>query len=136
VHLRFYPITKLEEQEKVLINPTLEGKSREELGLKPFTRIEIRSSIMGIHITITEEVIARTIRRTAEGYYKEGLDNNKTSPWNEVVNKTMFNSKKKGKYCDLKMDHKFLLKIQNENLLPNRVEINPHWITGSFYIYS
>jgi len=109
---------KSEEQEKILIDPTLEGKTREELGLKPFTCTEIRSSIMGIPITITEEVIPRTNRRTAEGYFKEGLDNNKTSPWNDVVNQTMFNRKKKGKYCDLKMDQKLLLKIQNENLLP------------------
>jgi hypothetical protein len=30
----------------------------------------------------------------------------------------MFNSTKKGKNCDLKMDVKLLLKIMNENLLP------------------
>jgi len=48
---------KMEEHEKVLIDPTLGGKSREELGLKPCTRTEIRSRIMGIPITITKEVI-------------------------------------------------------------------------------
>jgi hypothetical protein len=89
--------TKLEEQEKVLINPSMAGNTREELDLKPFTCVEIQSSIMGIPITIYEEIIARAIRRTAEGSFKEGLDNNKTSPWNEIVNKTMFNSTKKGK---------------------------------------
>jgi len=93
---------KMEEHEKVLIDPTLKGKRREELCLKSFTCTKIRSSIMGIPVSITEEVIARTIRRTAEGSFEEGLDN-KTSPWNEVVNMTMFNSKKNGKYCDLKM---------------------------------
>jgi hypothetical protein len=31
---------------------------------------------------------------------------------------SMFNSRKKGAYCDLKMENKLLLKIQNENLLP------------------
>jgi len=30
----------------------------------------------------------------------------------------MFNSTKKGNYCDLSMEHKLLLKIHNENLLP------------------
>jgi len=30
----------------------------------------------------------------------------------------MLNRKKNRKYCDLKMYHKLLLKIQNENLLP------------------
>jgi len=34
------------------------------------------------------------------------------------VNKTMFNNTQKGKYCDLKMEYKLLLKIQNENLPP------------------
>jgi len=47
-----------------------------------------------------------------------GLDNNKKSPWNDTVNMTMFNSTKKRKYCDLSMEHKLLLKIQNDNLLP------------------
>ena len=47
-----------------------------------------------------------------------GLDNNKTSPWNNIVNKTMFNSTKKGKYSELSMKIKMMLKIQNENLLP------------------
>jgi len=47
-----------------------------------------------------------------------GLDNNKTSPWNDIVNKTMFNNTKKGKYSELSMKIKMLLKIQNENLLP------------------
>jgi len=30
----------------------------------------------------------------------------------------MFNSTKKGKSCDLSMEHKLLLKIQNDNLIP------------------
>jgi len=108
---------RMEEHEKVLIDPTLGGKTREELGLKPFTCTEIRSSVMGIPVSITEEVIKRTIRRTTERSFEEGLDN-KTSPWNDVVNLTMFNSTKKGKYYDLKMEYKLLLKIMNENLLP------------------
>jgi len=82
---------RMEEHEKVLIDPTLEGKTREELGLKPFTCTEIRSSVMGIPISITKEVIARTIRRTTERSFEEGLDT-KTSPFNDVVNMTMFNS--------------------------------------------
>jgi hypothetical protein len=44
--------TRLEEHEKVIIDPSLEGKTREKLGLKPFTCTEIRSSIMGIPVTI------------------------------------------------------------------------------------
>jgi len=88
---------QLEMDEKVLIDPSLAGKSREEMGLEPFTVTEIRSSIMGISVFISEEVIAWVIRRAYEGRFISGLDNNKTSPWNDTVNKTMFNSTKKGK---------------------------------------
>jgi len=109
---------QLEMDEKVLIDPSLAGKTIEEMGLEPFTCTQIRSSIMGIFVFISKEVIAWVIKRASEGMFISGLGNNKSSPWNDVVNKTMFNSTKKGKYCDLSMEHKLLLKIQNENLLP------------------
>jgi len=107
-----------EMDEKVLIDPTLAGKSIEEMGLEPFTCTEIRSSIMGVLVFISQEVIAYVIKRAYEGNFKDGLDNNKKSPWNEIVSQTMFNNKKKGVYSDLSMEKKMLLKIQNENLLP------------------
>jgi len=104
--------------EKVLINPSLAGESREEMGMEPFTVTEIRSSIMRISMFISEEQIAWVIRRASEESFVSGLDNNKTSPWNDTVNKTMFNSTKKGKYCDLSVEQKLQLKIQNDNLQP------------------
>ena len=73
---------------------------------------------MGVPVFISEAVISWVIRRAFEGRFISGLDNNKTSPWNDVVNKTMFNSTRKGKYSGLSMRNKMLLKIQNENLLP------------------
>jgi len=93
---------QLEMDEKVLIDPNLDGNSKEEMGLEPFTCTKIRSSIMGIPVFISHEVIVYVIRRDFEGSVKDGLDN----------------SKKKGAYSDLKMEKKILLKIQNENLLP------------------
>jgi len=45
------------------------------------------------------------IKRASEGKFVNGLDNNKTSS-------------KKGKYSELSMKIKMMLKIQNENLLP------------------
>ena len=103
---------------KILIDPSLKGKTREEMGLEPFTCTEIRSSIMGIPVFNFKVVISWVIRRASEGMFISGLDNNKTSSWNDTVNMTMFNSTKKGKYFDLSMEHKLLLKIQNHNLLP------------------
>jgi len=58
------------------------------------------------------------IGRALEGNFKDGLDNNKKSPWNDVVNETTFNSKKKGSYSNLSIEKKMMLMIQNENLLP------------------
>jgi len=117
-HVYYRKAARLEMDEKVLIDPSLAGKSREEMSLEPFTYTKIRSSIMGILVFISQEVIAYVIKRASEGSFKDGLDNNKKSPWNEVVNQSMFNSKKKGAYNDLTMEKKMLLKIQNENLLP------------------
>ena len=58
------------------------------------------------------------MRRASEGNFKDGLDNNKKSPWNDTVNETMFNSKKKGSHNNLSMEKRMMLKIQNENLQP------------------
>jgi len=88
------------------------------MGLEPFVDTKIKSSIMGIPVFISQDVIAYVIRRASEGNFKDGLDNNKKSPWNEVVHQTIFNNKKKGVYNSLSMEKKMLLKIQNENLLP------------------
>ena len=87
--------------EKVLIDPSLAEKSREEMGLEPFVDTEIRSSIIGIPVFISQAVSAYVIRRASEGSFKDGLDNNKKSPWNDVVHQTMFNSKEKGAYNNL-----------------------------------
>ena len=67
------------------------------------------------NILISEASISWVIRRASEGKFVNGLDNSKTSPWNDIVNKTMFNSKNKGKYSELSMRTKMLLKIQSEN---------------------
>ena len=88
------------------------------MGLEPFKCTEIRSSIMGIPVFISEASISWVIRRASEGKFVSGLDNGKTSSWNDIVNKTLFNNTKKGKYSELSMKVKMMLKIQNENFLP------------------
>jgi len=76
------------------------------------------SNIMGVPVFINQEIIAYVIGRASEGYFKDGLYNNKKSHWNDTVNETLFNSKKKGSYNNLSIEKKMMLKIQNENLLP------------------
>jgi len=66
---------------------------------------------MGIPVYISQDVIAYVNRRASEGSFKDGFDNNKKSPWNEIVNQTMFNNKRKGAYSDMSTEKKMLLKI-------------------------
>jgi len=109
--------SKLEMDEKVLIDPILEGKTREEMGLEPFRCEEIRSSVLGIPVVISVDTIAGVIRRASEGRYVFGLKNKKSSCI-PIVNRTLYNSSTKGKYKDMDMRTKMLLKIQSENFLP------------------
>jgi hypothetical protein len=44
---------EIEEKEKILLNPSLAGKTREEIGLEPFKCVQIRSSVMGIPVFIS-----------------------------------------------------------------------------------
>jgi len=95
---------KQDMDEKILIDPSLAGKSREEMSLEPFVDLEIRSSIMRIPVFISQAVISYVMRRASEGNFKDSLDNNKKSPWNDTVNETIFNSKKKDSYNNLSME--------------------------------
>ncbi|RHN52289.1 hypothetical protein MtrunA17_Chr6g0478901 [Medicago truncatula] len=109
---------KIEEDEKVLLNPELKGKSRKEMGLETFSKTQIRSSIMGMPVWITEDVIAFVLRRPAEGDHEAGISKPKHSPWKDIVNKTLYNKVKKFAYADMNAKTKIMLKIQNDNLLP------------------
>ena len=109
--------SQLEMDEKVLIDPSLEGKTREEMGLEPFRREEIRSSTTGIPVVVLVNTTAGVIRRASEGRFVYGLSNKKCL-WIGIVNRTILNSSTKGKYNELSMRTKMLMKIQNENLLP------------------
>jgi len=60
---------KREMDEKVLIDPSLAGKTREEMGLEPFIDTEIRSSIMDVPVFISQDIIAYVIRRASEGSF-------------------------------------------------------------------
>ena len=87
------------------------------MGLEPFRCEEIRSGVQGIPVAISVDTIAKVIRRASEGRYVYGLKN-KNSSWIPIVNRTLYNSSTKGKYKDMDMRTKMLLKIQKENLLP------------------
>ena len=86
------------------------------MGLKEFTRTEIHSNIMGIPITITEEVIGRAARRDVEGSFQWNL-NNKTSSWKEIVHETPYKNNASNKYKDMQKEHKVLQKLLQECFL-------------------
>ena len=71
-----------EERNLVLLYPELAGKTREEMHLEPFTSTEIRSSVMGVPVKITEQIIASVLGIKAEGIYS-GIEipNSHTSTW-------------------------------------------------------
>jgi hypothetical protein len=108
---------KLEEQEKVLIDPNLEGKTRAEMGLKKFTRTEIRSTVMGITISITEEIIEKATRCEAEGKFQWNL-NKKSSSWKEITYETLYKNNASDKYKDMQKEQKVLQKMIQECFLP------------------
>jgi len=62
-------VAKVEELQVVARDPSLRGKTRKEMGLEPFTQTKIRSVVMGIPITITEEVIAKACRVAPTGRF-------------------------------------------------------------------
>ena len=82
---------QLELEEKVLIDPSLKEKTREEMGLKPFRGEEIRSSILGILVAISVDTIAGVIRRASGGKYIFGLKGKKSSwkPTLQTLNKLL-----------------------------------------------
>jgi len=107
---------KAEKDHLVLLDPSLEGKPRAEMGIKEFTRTEIHSSIMEIPVTITEEVIGRACRRNVEGAFQWDLK--QTSSWKPIVIQTLFKGNAKGKYADMEKEHKMFQKLMQECFIP------------------
>ncbi|RHN51428.1 hypothetical protein MtrunA17_Chr6g0468441 [Medicago truncatula] len=100
-----------EEEELIKKNPELKGKSRLEMGLRPFRGVEIRSSMMGMEIIITEETITKACRCENDGLFQK--DAVKTQ-WTDKINAVLYNGNPKGKKADLSTVHRMLLKIMND----------------------
>ncbi|KEH41682.1 hypothetical protein MTR_1g053665 [Medicago truncatula] len=102
-----------EEEEARLVkeNPRLKGKSRTEMGLKPFKGTEIRSAVMGMEITITVETIAKACRCSNTGLFQ--VDAIK-SQWENKINGVLFKCNVKAKSSDLSPIHRMLKKILSE----------------------
>jgi len=101
-----------EEDDIVIKNPTLRGKTREEMGLKSFKQTEIRSSVMGIPITITEEVIAKACRVSANGRFIWNA--NRNHPFLESYKGVVLKGNSSTKLVDIEGQHRMLLKFMTE----------------------
>ncbi|KEH25995.1 hypothetical protein MTR_6g039060 [Medicago truncatula] len=103
-----------EEAEIISKNPSMKRKSREEMGLRKYTGVEIRSAVMGMEVTINEEIIARACRCSEGGQFQWDAPK---AIWEGTVNATLFHGRSKGRVSEMATTHRVLLKIMNECML-------------------
>jgi len=103
---------KDEELKVVIKDPSLRGKTRKEMGLESFRQTEIRSAVMGIPITITEEVIAKACRVTATGRFIWNA--NRNHPLLDSYKGVVLKGNSSTKLVDIDGHHRMLLKFMTE----------------------
>jgi len=77
---------ELEEWQKITEDLRLKGKTRKDMGLEDFKKVEIRSAMLGIRVTIKEEIIAKAARCSRTGKFQLGVKKN--NRWIEKIDKT------------------------------------------------
>jgi hypothetical protein len=103
-----------EEVRKIVGNDeSLKGKTRVQLGLRPFKGKEIRSNLLGINVLITQEHVAKVLGLDNKG---EDVNQYKTkSKYTECIKKDLFPSGTKerdfGKAKCMKMEFHFAFKV-------------------------
>jgi len=103
---------KEEEIKAVIKDSSLRGMKRQEMGLESFRHTEIISSVMGIPITITEEVIAKACRVAANGRFIWNA--NKNHPFLESYKGVVLKGNSSTKLVDIDGQHRMLLKFMTE----------------------
>jgi len=103
---------KVEELQAVTKNPSLRGKTRKEMNLEPFRQTEIRSAVMGIPITITEEVIAKACRVAPTGRFLWNVSRN--HPLLDSFKSVVLKGNSATKLVDIDGHHRMLLKFMTE----------------------
>jgi len=100
---------KVEELQAVARDPSLKGKTRKEMGLEPFRQTEIRSAVMGIPITITEEVIAKACRVAPTGRFLWNVS--RKHPLLEIFTTVVLRGNPATKLVEIEGHHRMLLKF-------------------------
>jgi len=103
---------KAEELEAITREPSLKGKTRKEMGLEPFRQTEIRSAVMGIPITIIEEVIAKACRVASTGRFLWNVSRN--HPLLDSFKGVVLKGNSSTKLVDIDGQHMMLLKFMTE----------------------
>jgi len=103
---------KVEELQAVARDPSLRGKTRKEMGLEPFRQTEIRSAVMGILITITEEVIAKACRVAPTGRFLWNIS--RKHPLLESFKSVVLKGNPTTKLMDIDGHHRMLLKFMTK----------------------
>jgi len=95
-----------EEYEKILQNRSLEGNTREQIGLTKFTSVEIRSVVMGVKVTITEAMISKITGCRDNGmFFTDTNKTIKTSEWGPKIHKALFEGRQTEKCVHLRKEH-------------------------------
>jgi len=103
---------KAEELQAVTRDPSLRGKTRKEMGLEPFRQTEIRSAVMGIPLTITEEVVAKACRVAPTRRFLWNVSRN--HPLLDSFKSVVLNGNPTTKLVDIDGHHRMLLKFMTE----------------------
>ena len=103
---------KVEELQAVARDPSLKGKTRKEMGLEPFRQTELRSAVMGIPMTITEEVIAKACRVAPIGRFLWNVS--RKHPLLEIFTTVVLKGNPVTKLVDIEGHHTMLLKFMTD----------------------
>jgi len=106
----------LDEEDKAMIrNPSLRGKTRQEMSLESFRQTEIRSTMMGIPITITEKVIAKACRVAPTGRFLWNITGK--HPFMSSYTSVVLKGDSATKLVNIDNNHRMLLKFLTECFL-------------------
>ncbi|MCH86884.1 cullin-like protein, partial [Trifolium medium] len=108
---------RMEEEQVVLKNPSLKGKTRDQMGLKAYNGTKIRSNIAGLDFTITKAHFAKLL--SLEDRSKKISEYKNEVCYREAIKKELYEDKSMvGKSKGLKAKCLVLFKIFISSIVP------------------
>ena len=107
---------KEEEISLIRSKPEMKGKSRMEMGLSDFTETEVRSTVLGLEMVITESMIRKLLQIPSGGLFVTGQKGD--SEFAERIEATLHQGRPSRKVIDMATDHRIIYKIVLGCLLP------------------